>query len=419
MSSDEMLAKKDEFFGHNVVRDPYPKLAERAAECPVHPGTFSSFFDMVGAEDILFPDAEQISVLSFDGVDAGFKDQEHFSSCWYEASLGKMIGRTIIEMDPPEHGRHRQLIQGALTKREMHRWEEEFVRAIVDTTIDTFIESGTADLVDDFALHYPLKVIAAACGLPQEDVSSFYRWAAILTNVSISAEEREEASAEFGEYLAAAVTDRRTNPRSDLVTHLVQAEFRDDAGRQALDDDEVIAFLRLLLPAAAQTTYRTLCNLLFGLLSHPEQLQALRDDHSLIEQAIEEGLRWQPPLMSFGRTTVADAEIEGVAVPAGTLVNLVVGIANRDPQRWDNPDVFDIYREPQGHLAFGSGAHVCLGIHFARMELRVAMEQVLTRLEDLQFEPGIEPVHIGGLGQRSPAHLPVTFTPATPIGTAP
>jgi hypothetical protein len=87
MSSDEMLAKKDEFFGHNVVRDPYPKLAERAAECPVHPGTFSSFFDMVGAEDILFPDAEQISVLSFDGVDAGFKDQEHFSSCWYGPKL--------------------------------------------------------------------------------------------------------------------------------------------------------------------------------------------------------------------------------------------------------------------------------------------------------------------------------------------
>ena len=419
MAEQEALSKKDEFFGHGVVGDPYPHLMELAGKCPVHPGTISSNFGIVGAEDILFPDTDQVIVLSFDSVEAGFKDATNLSSCWYEPSLGAMIGRTIIEMDPPEHGRHRQLIQGALTKREMQRWEEEFVRSIVDRTIDVFIESGRADLVDDFALHYPLKVIAAACGLPQEDVSSFYRWAAILTNVSISAEEREEASAEFGEYLAAAVTDRRANPRSDLVTHLVQAEFRDSAGRQALNDDEVIAFLRLLLPAAAQTTYRTLCNLLFGLLSHPEQLQALRDDHSLIEQAIEEGLRWQPPLMSFGRTTVADAEIEGVAVPAGTLVNLVVGIANRDPQRWENPDVFDIYREPQGHLAFGSGAHVCLGIHFARMELRVAMEQVLTRLADLQFEPGIEPVHIGGLGQRSPGHLPVTFTPATPIGTAP
>lgn len=413
-----MLAKKDEFFGHSVVSDPYPKLAELASQCPVHPGTYSSFFDMVGAEDLLFPDAEQISVLSFEGVETGFKDQEHFSSCWYEASLGKMIGRTIIEMDPPEHGRHRQLIQGALTKREMQRWEEEFVRSIVDQTIDGFVESGSADLVDDFALHYPLKVIAAACGLPQEDVGSFYRWAAILTNVSISADEREIASAEFGDYLASVVSDRRSNPRSDLVTHLVQAEFRDSAGRQALNDDEVIAFLRLLLPAAAQTTYRTLCNLLFGLLSHPKQLRDLYDDYSLIEQAIEEGLRWQPPLLSFGRTTIADAEIEGVAVPAGTLVNLVVGIANRDPNRWTDPEVFDIYREPQGHLAFGSGAHVCLGIHFARMELRVAMEQILNRLADLRFADDIEPGQITGLGQRSPAHLPVSFTPSTRIGTS-
>ena len=413
-----MLAKKDEFFGHNVVRDPYPKLAQLASQCPVHPGTYSSFFDMVGAEDLLFPDADQISVLSFEGVEAGFKDQEHFSSCWYEASLGKMIGRTIIEMDQPEHGRHRQLIQGALTRREMHRWEEEFVRSIVDQSIDRFISAGSADLVDDFALHYPLKVIAAACGLPQEDVASFYRWAAILTNVSIAPEDREIASAEFGDYLSSAVTDRRENPRSDLITHLVHAEFRDSIGRQALDDDEVIAFLRLLLPAAAQTTYRTLCNLLFGLLAHPEQLQDLYEDRSLIEQAIEEGLRWQPPLMSFGRTTVADAEIDGVAVPAGTLVNLVVGIANRDPVRWNDPDIFDIHREPQAHLAFGSGAHVCLGIHFARMELRVAMEQILNRLADLRFAESGKDIHIGGLGQRSPAHLPVTFTPSTPIGPA-
>lgn len=418
MAEDDVLARKDAFFGHGVVSDPYPKLAEMAAQCPVHSGTYSSYFDMIGAEDILFPDAEQISVLSFDGVEAAFKDQDHFSSSCYEASLGKMIGRTIIEMDPPEHGRHRQLLQGALTKREMNRWEEEFVRGIVDRTIDAFIERGVADLVGDFALHYPLKVIAAACGLPETDVASFYRWAAILTNVSITPVDREEAAAEFGEYLAGAVTDRRTTPRSDLITHLVEAEFRDSAGRQALDDAEVIAFLRLLLPAAAQTTYRTLCNLLFGLLSHPDQLQALREDRSLIEAAIEEGLRWQPPLMSFGRTTVSDAEIEGIPVAAGTMVNLVVGIANRDPSRWDDPEVFDIRRPPQAHLAFGSGPHVCLGIHFARMELRVALEQVLDRLGDLRFAPEAEGMAITGLGQRSPAHLPVFFTPSSPIGTS-
>ena len=404
-----MLAKKDEFFGHNVVRDPYPKLADLAAQCPVHNGTYSSFFDMAGAEDLLFPDADQISVLSFNGAEAGFKDQEHFSSCWYEASLGKMIGRTIIEMDPPEHGRHRQLIQGALTKKEMERWEDDFVRDIVDTSIDNFVATGRAELVADFALRYPLRVIAAACGLPESDVDLFYGWAALLTNVSVSAEERLAAAAEFGDYLQSVIDIRRVTPGGDLVTHLVQAEFRDQSGHQALDDDEIVAFLRLLLPAAAQTTYRTLCNLLFGLLTHPDQLAALTADHGLIPQAIEEGLRWEPPLISFGRTAVADTEIAGVSIAAGTPVNFIVGAANHDPSRWDNADEFDIFRPPQAHLAFGSGAHVCLGIHFARMELRVAMDQLLTRLPGLRLAPDAGDIKITGLGQRSPGSLPVVF----------
>jgi cytochrome P450 len=170
-----------------------------------------------------------------------------------------------------------------------------------------------------------------------------------------------------------------------------------------------VAFLRLLLPAAAQTTYRTLCNLLFGLLTHPDQLAALSADHGLIAQAIEEGLRWEPPLMSFGRMAVADTEIDGVAIPAGTPVNLIVGAANHDPGRWDDADKFDIFRPPQAHLAFGSGAHVCLGIHFARMELRVAMEQLLNRLPGLRLAPDAGEISISGLGQRSPGTLPVVF----------
>jgi cytochrome P450 len=409
MAEHEALSKKDEFFGHGIVGDPYPSLMEMAGRCPVHPGTISSNFGMVGAEDILFPDVDQVIVLSFDSVEAGFKDVANLSSCWYEPSLGAMIGRTIIEMDPPEHGRHRQLIQGALTKKEMERWEDDFVRSIVDTSIDDFIVSGRAELVADFALRYPLRVIAAACGLPEADVDLFYGWAALLTNVSVSAEERLAAAADFGSYLQSVIDERRITPGSDLVSHLVRAEFRDQSGHQALNDDEIVAFLRLLLPAAAQTTYRTLCNLLFGLLTHPDQLAALSADHGLIAQAIEEGLRWEPPLMSFGRMAVADTEIDGVAIPAGTPVNLIVGAANHDPGRWDDADKFDIFRPPQPHLAFGSGAHVCLGIHFARMDLRVAMEQLLIRLPGLRLAPDAGDISISGLGQRSPATLPVVF----------
>jgi cytochrome P450 len=176
-----------------------------------------------------------------------------------------------------------------------------------------------------------------------------------------------------------------------------------------MTDEETVSFLRLLLPAGAQTTYRTLCNLLLGLLTHPEQLDAVYADRSLIPQAVEEGLRWEPPLVNFGRIATVDTEIEGVPIPAGTVVNLVVAAAGHDPQRWDRPEEFDIFRPSRPHLAFGSGSHVCLGISFARMELKVAMEQILERLPDLRLDPAAEDVFIGGFGARSPDELPVVF----------
>ena len=406
----DLLAEKDAFFGHGVVRDPYPELGRLLARCPVHPGTPSEHFGTIGPESILFGDRPQCSVLSFAGAEQVFRDQERFSSSWYEPSLGATIGRTIIEMDPPEHGRHRQLIQGAFTKKEMERWEHEFVRDIVDATIDTFADRGRADLVADFAVHYPLRVLATACALPASDVDTFQGWAAVLTNVSIEPTTRHRVAAEFGDYLREVIARRREEPGRDLVSLLVTAEFRDEHdGRHRLTTEEVVAFMRLLLPAGAQTTYRTLCNVLYGLLTNTDQLDAVRADHSLIPQAVEEGLRWEPPLITFGRTAVADGDVDGVPVASGTPVNVVVGSANRDPARWADAARFDIFRVPQPHLAFGTGPHVCLGMHFARMELRVALERLLDRLPGLELAPDAGDVHIGGLGARSPARLPVCF----------
>jgi cytochrome P450 len=411
-TADAARARKDAFFGHGVVRDPFPTLADLQARCPVHEGTINRHFGVVGPEEILFGDQPQVSVLSFAGVEQGFKDSDAFSSCWYQASIGVTLGRTIIEMDPPEHGRYRRLIQGAFTKKEMERWEAAFVRDIVDGYLDGFAAAGRADVVLDFARHYPLHVLAVACALPESDLDEFQRWAATLTNVSIDAAERAEVSAAFGDYLQRVIDARRAEPGDDLVSLLVTASYQDDDGvAQRLTDAEVVAFLRLLLPAGAQTTYRTLCNLVFGLLTHPDQLAALQADRSLIPGAIEEGLRWQPPLLSFGRTAVVDVVVDGTPVPAGTHVNLVAAAANRDPSRWDDPDAFDIHRPPQPHLGFGTGPHVCLGIHFARMELRVALERMLERLPGLRLDPSVPDVHIGGLGSRSPDVLPILFDP--------
>jgi cytochrome P450 len=313
-------------------------------------------------------------------------------------------------MDPPEHSRHRRLLQVAFTRKEMERWEREFVSDIVGSFIDRFAEQRRADLVADFALHYPLRVIVEAAGLPDSDVDMFYRWAAYLTNVSIDQATRQEVGAEFGRYLQAVVDQRRADPGRDLVSLLVTSRITDDAGEeQRLDDDEVVAFLRLLIPAGAQTTYRMFCNLIFGLLTHPEQLAALQRDASLIPAAVEEGLRWQPPLLAFGRTALVDTEIDGAAIPAGSQVYAVVASADRDPARWDDPEQFNIFRAPVGHLAFGAGAHICLGIHFARMELKVALHQVVTRMPGLRLDPDAVDVHIDGLGARSPDRLPVLW----------
>lgn len=419
LDRDELLRIKDAFHGHGIVGDPFPKLEELRAQCPVHPGALPDYFGMVGPENILYGDTPQVTVLNYDAVEGVFKDHERYSASWYRPSLETTIGRTILQMDPPEHGRYRRLIQGAFTRKEMERWEHGFVRDIVDSFIDAFIDKGRADLVSEFAIQYPLRVLVSACALPESDVDTFYRWAALLTNVGIAEDVRQRTADEFGAYLRAAMEDRRAHPGGgDLVSLLVNARFTEaeagaQDGRDRLTDEEIVSFLRLLLPAGAQTTYRSLCNLMVGLFTHPDQLAAVTADHSLIPQTIEEGLRWNPPLLSFGRMATCPAVVDGTEIEAGTVVNLAVGAADRDPARWERPDEFDIFRPALPIVAFGSGNHVCLGIHFARMELRVALEQLLTRLPDLRLDPDAGDVAITGLGARSPDRLPVVFGPAS------
>jgi cytochrome P450 len=149
-------------------------------------------------------------------------------------------------------------------------------------------------------------------------------------------------------------------------------------------------------------------------LTHPDQLAAVRDDRSLVPQAVEEGLRWEPPLLSFQRMATGDTEIAGRPVGSGTVVNLCVSTANRDPERWTHPEVFDIFRPPRAHIAFGQGNHVCLGIHFARMELRVALDLILDRLPGLRLDPEATDVHIDGLAARTAVHLPCVWDVPAP-----
>jgi cytochrome P450 len=253
--------------------------------------------------------------------------------------------------------------------------------------------------------------MAAAAGLPVEDVPTFYEQATLLTNAGVSLERRKQASGDIAELVQRLVAQRRAEASDDLISILCQAKFKspDSPEHTMLTDEEIVAFIRLLIPAGAQTTYRTLTNLLFGLLSHPDQLEAVVNDHSLIPQAIEEALRWDGPLLWFGRIATQDTEIEGYPVKQGMAVTLCTSAANRDPERWTNPDEFDIFRPAKPHLSFGRGSHLCLGIHFARMELRVAMEEILTRLPNLRFDPAAQDVHIDGCTTRTALRLPCVW----------
>jgi cytochrome P450 len=242
-------------------------------------------------------------------------------------------------------------------------------------------------------------------GLPAEELPQFHRKAVELISIGFDIERGLEASQWLYDFFAGVIAERRQDPRGDVISVLAEAEL----DGQRLTDEEIIAFLRLLLPAGAETTYRSSSNLMFGLLTRPEQLAELRADRSLMDTSIEEGLRWEPPLTGIGRTASRDVVVEGVRIPAGSAINVCLGGANRDPARWDRPDEFDLHREPKQHLAFAFGPHMCLGMHLARMETTVAMNGVLDRLPDVRLDPAAPAPEITGLTFRAPAALPVVF----------
>ena len=412
---------KNRLGGIGAIRDPHPRLRELRDECPVHAGSVSGAFGVIGPDNYLIAEDEQVSVFTFDEVDHTFRDAETFSNRYYVPFLREVLGRTILEMDPPDHQRYRSLLQGAFTRPEMVKWEASFVRDLVRTRLGRLAPRGRADLAVDFAFHYPISVISAAAGLPVERVDTFYDQATKLTNVAIDEADRMAASHDMEVMVGEVLAARRAEPRDDLISVLAAAEVRQPDGTvEQLTDEEIVTFVRLLVPAGAQTTYRTLTNILFALLSEPDQYAMVCADPSLIPRAIEEGLRWEAPLLSFGRIATHDTEIAGHPVAEGTTVNVCVHSANRDPSRWTDPDRFDLTRPPKGHLGFGQGNHVCLGIHFARMELRVALETIIELLPNLRLDPDASDIHIAGLSSRAAVNLPCVWDPpAAPAADTP
>ena len=391
------------------VRDPYPMLAGIRADTPVLHVQLSTGPGGRYQHDERAPRITSLfTVTSHELAQQVLTDNVRFSSAANAMTIGQVMGRTILEMDPPGHQRHRALVARAFRARVLDQWSDTIIGATIGELIDGFAGDGQADLIPQLTFPFPVRVIARILGLPEADWPRFLRLSTQLIAVMRNWEGAMAASRELRGYFGEIIADRRKDTRDDLVSQLIEAEVD---GRR-LSDDEIYPFLLLLLPAGAETTYRSSSNLLFGLLSHQDQLDAVRADRGLVPQAIEEALRWENPLLTVARTATEEVELGGVHIPAGGFVAVSLGAANRDPERYAEPDAFDIFRSAAPHMSFGDGAHKCLGMHLARLEMRVLLNAVLDRLPGLRLDPGADDPHIHGLIFRSPPNLPVRFDPA-------
>lgn len=382
------------------VRDPYTELARLRREQPVQRIDFSAMPHEESKPVFIVYRHEDVAQL--------LRDNETFSSAIIIDAFGDVLGRHVmLGMDEPEHGRHRALVAKAFSQKALARWEDELIGNVGNELIDRFAGRGHADLVKEFTFPYPTQIIAGLLGLPREDYPQFQRWSISLLSFTVNPERGRAASQALQEYFAPILAARRREPRDDLISGLARAEI----DGEKLSDEEIFSFLRLLLPAGVETTYRSLGNMLYGLLCNPDQLDAVRAERALLPQAIEEAVRWEPPLLTITRIATRDTELGGVPIPAGSSVMPMLGAANRQEDRYPDPNRFDIFRAARAHIGFGHGVHVCLGMHLARLEMRVALNLLFDRLPNLRLDPAGDDPHIRGQVFRLPTSLPVLFGP--------
>ncbi len=344
-------------------------------------------------------------VLTHDLVDRVLRDAETFSSVSNAAGIGQVMGPMIVGMDGDEHRRTRGIVAKAFRPSAMARWEHEIVVPVLADLLDRIAPAGRADLVHDLTAKLPVRVIAAVLGAEAEDYDRIHEWAEAINLGPTNLEVSLPAAQALRDYLEPIVAERRRSPGDDLISDIVQGEV--DGHR--LDDEHVYGVLRLLFPAGAETTFRVLGSTLFALLAQPQWLDRLRRDRSLVETVVEESLRWETAVTVVSRVATRDVELGGVNVPAGSGLLVSVGAANRDPAHTDDPNRWDPDRPMRPSLAFGTGRHQCLGMHLARMELRVAVNGVLDRLPNLRLDPDADPPSITGFAFRGPDRLPVLF----------
>ncbi|MDQ0812161.1 cytochrome P450 [Streptomyces sp. B3I7] len=296
----------------------------------------------------------------------------------------------MLDLEPPDHTRIRRLVSKAFTPRTVERLRP-YVHGLADELVSRLVAAGGGDMLTDLAEPLPVAVIAEMLGIPESERAPLRPWSADICGMyelnpsRETAERAVRASVEFSDYLRDLIAARRKHPGDDLISGLIAAHDEDDR----LTEQEMISTAVLLLNAGHEATVNATTNGWWALFRHPEQLAALRADHSLIPSAVEELLRYDTPLQLFERWVLDDIEIDGTVIPRGAELALLFGSANHDPEVFETPQTLDLARRDNPHISFSAGIHYCIGAPLARLELAASMTALLTRAPTLR--PTTEP----------------------------
>jgi cytochrome P450 len=390
-------------YSPTLHEDPYPVYRRLRDEFPAFHSEELSFWALSRYDDVKAALLDSETYCSAQGITVGLKGLEQF---------GPNTMPLLIMMDGERHTRMRAIVSRAFTPRRIANLEDR-VRDIASGLLDAVQGQDEVDLVRGFSAPLPTTVIAELLGVPVSDHEWFKQKSTEVAQFDPAkmraAADQEpmlalEPALELGAYLAERLAERRADPRDDLLSALLAAEID---GEQ-LTDAETLGFAFLLLVAGNETTTNLISNAAINLDRYPDERRKLVDDPSLIASAVEECLRFDSPVQGLARTLTRDVRIHGTLIPKGDQVLLLFASANRDDRRIPDPERFDVARDPNPHLAFGFGAHYCLGANLARLEARVAFEELLARFPSYRMtETDVERLRSGPI--RGALRLPVAL----------
>lgn len=351
------------------------------------------------------PPREEYTVFSYGGCEIGFRENLLFSSEIYNDSEGlKSIGRTILQMVGKEHKRNRALAQPLFKRpKVLTWWKQRWIDETVDTLLTRLEGRAAADLNLEVCARLPMYTVTRAIGLSGDDALDF-RFHLIRSSFGQSMatpEEVAESRGKVDQYLRDLIACRLREPGDDVITGMLEGDIlQEDGTRRKLNEAELFGFCKLLIFAGGGTTWRQLGITIDALLTHYHFWEACRDDRSLLEQAVDEAVRWRATDPVFPRLVTQDTELEGVKIPKGARVHLCLAAANRDPAIWDNPDDYDIFRPKAAHMGFGFGPHRCLGMDVAKQEMISAISGMMDRWPAMKIDPDLPKPEFLGFDDR-------------------